>query len=163
MAQASLKEPPSPPAGGRLPNFEQHRKTPKKTNYKFLAVGLVIVIAAVTIVVVAMQGSSVYYITLAEFNSKQATFAQPDKEVRVAGKVLTGSIAKDPTTGATIFTAFDTVNKSQTMKVEYDKIPPDTFKDEADVVVTGTFANGVFKANEMLAKCPSKYSSQAES
>jgi cytochrome c-type biogenesis protein CcmE len=163
MAQAPLKEPPNRPVGGRLPDFEQHRKSSKKTNYKFLAVGLVIVIAAVTIVVVAMQGSSVYYITLAEFNNKQATFIQADKEVRVAGKVLTGSIDKDSVPGAVVFTAYDTVNKSQTMKVEYDKIPPDTFRDDADVVVTGTYTNGVFKANEMLAKCPSKYSSQAQS
>ena len=55
----------------------------------------------------------------------------------------------------------DMADPSQTMKVVYNKIVPDTFKDEAQVVVTGTYTNGVFSANEMLAKCPSKYSSTA--
>jgi cytochrome c-type biogenesis protein CcmE len=61
------------------------------------------------------------------------------------------------------FTAVDAVDPTQTMKVVYNKIVPDTFKDDAQVVVTGTYSNGVFSASEMLAKCPSKYSSTADS
>jgi cytochrome c-type biogenesis protein CcmE len=162
MTQTALKEPVSQTQLGSPKGFEQYRKSSKNPNLKFLAVGLIIAIAAVAIGVVAMQGSSVYAISLAEFNSKQATITSGGQEVRVAGRVLPGSIVKDATTGAITFTAMDKADKTQTMKVVYSKLPPDTFKDEAEVVVTGTYANGVFHASEMLAKCPSKYSSKAE-
>ncbi len=162
MGRVTLDRPASLSQPKGAAGFEQHRKAATATNRKFYAVGAIILIAAVTIVIVAMQGSSVYYIPLAEFNTKHTALAAGDKEVRVAGKVLPGSITKNAATGAISFTAFDRVEKSQTMKVVYSKIPPDTFKDEAEVVVTGTYANGVFTANDMLAKCPSKYSSSAE-
>ncbi|HEX2909417.1 MAG TPA: cytochrome c maturation protein CcmE [Chloroflexia bacterium] len=139
--------------------FERHRRSATSTNRRFYAVGAVIVIAAIAIVYVAMQGSSVYYVTLSEFMNKQAALSEGGKEVRVAGKVVTGTIARDGASQAVTFTARDKDNPAETMKVVYTKMPPDTFKDDADVVVTGTYANGVFTANEMLAKCPSKYSS----
>ncbi|MDB5081384.1 MAG: CcmE/CycJ protein [Chloroflexi bacterium] len=142
-------------------NYGQHRKA-NAGNRKFIAAGAVIALAALAIVVVAMQGSSVYYLTIAEFHGKQASLAG-DKEVRLAGKVVPGSIARDERTKEVSFLAMDKVDATQTMKVVYNKIVPDTFKDEAEVVVTGTYTNGVFSANEMLAKCPSKYSSTAES
>ncbi len=156
MMQTPLR---APRSSGK---FDQHRKSATSSNRKFLVVGAVILVAAVTIGVVAMQGSSVYYVPLAEFNAKQATIAAAGQEIRVAGRVLPGSIERNSATGAVTFTAFDKEKKAETMKVVFNKIPPDTFKDEAEVVVTGTFANGVFQASEMLAKCPSKYSSQPE-
>jgi cytochrome c-type biogenesis protein CcmE len=155
------EKPSQAPAGQTGPhNYGQHRKA-KSSNRKFIAAGAVIALAALAIVVVAMQGSSVYYVTIAEFHGKQATLAA-DKEVRVAGKVVPGSITRDDRTKEVSFLAVDKTDPTQTMKVVYDKIVPDTFKDEAEVVVTGTYNNGVFSANEMLAKCPSKYSSTAD-
>jgi cytochrome c-type biogenesis protein CcmE len=157
-----IQEKPSPaPTGQTGPhNYGQHRKA-KSSNRKFIAAGAVIALAALAIVFVAMQGSSVYYVTIAEFHGKQATLAA-DKEVRVAGKVVPGSITRDDRTKEVSFLAVDKTDPTQTMKVVYDKIVPDTFKDEAEVVVTGTYNNGVFSANDMLAKCPSKYSSTAD-
>ncbi len=152
----------TPPGQNRPNNYGQHRK-PKSSNRKFIAAGVVIAVAALAIVAVAMQGSTVYYVTIAEFHGKQANLAANSKEVRVAGKVVPGSISRDDQTKEVSFVAMDKVDASQTMKVIYKKIVPDTFKDEAEVVVTGTYTNGVFSANEMLAKCPSKYSSSAES
>jgi cytochrome c-type biogenesis protein CcmE len=155
------EKPPQAPTGHTGPhNYGQHRKA-KSSNRKFIAAGAVIALAALAIVFVAMQGSSVYYVTIAEFHGKQANLAA-DKEVRVAGKVVPGSITRDDRTKEVSFLAVDKTDPTQTMKVVYDKIVPDTFKDEAEVVVTGTYNNGVFSANEMLAKCPSKYSSTAD-
>lgn len=119
-------------------------------------------IAAVAIVVVAMQGSSVYYVTVAEFNAKGATVGADAKEIKVAGKVVPNTIVKKEAGQGVEFTARDKDNPSQLLKVVYtNKILPDTFKDDAEVVVTGTYQNGFFTASEMLAKCPSKYSSSA--
>ena len=45
-----------------------------------------------------------------------------------------------------------------TMSNRYHGIVPDTFVDNADVVVEGRLAgDGTFEAHTLLAKCPSKY------
>jgi cytochrome c-type biogenesis protein CcmE len=36
-------------------------------------------------------------------------------------------------------------------------VTPDTFKDEAEVVLHGTLAADGFHADQVVAKCPSKY------
>src|SRR5690349_7270360 len=109
------EKPPQALPGQKGPGkYGQHRK-PKSGNRKFIAAGAVIVLAAVAIVVVAMQGSSVYYVTIAEFHGKQATL-DLNKEVRVAGKVVPGTINRsDPTQGVS-FIAVDAVDPTQTMK-----------------------------------------------
>ena len=44
----------------------------------------------------------------------------------------------------------------------YAGIVPDTFRDEADVVLEGEVgSNGLFRAETLLAKCPSKYEGQS--
>src|SRR5690349_23383938 len=112
-----LQEKPQAPSGPNRPTkYGQHRKA-SGSNRKFIAAGAVIVLAALAIVVVAMQGSSVYYVTIGEFHSKQANLDAATKEVRVAGKVVAGSIARDDTTKEVSFVAMDETDPSQTMKV----------------------------------------------
>lgn len=141
--------------------FEQYRRSKTSTNARFLIAGAVIAIAAVTLVFVAMQGSAVYYVSVKQFKAQEAMLTSADKEVRVAGKVVPGTISKD-SMGTISFLATDKEDKALSLKVSYAKLPPDTFKDDSEVVVTGHYKNGVFVANEMLAKCPSKYSSTPE-
>lgn len=46
----------------------------------------------------------------------------------------------------------------KTITVRFTGVVPDTFKDEAQVIVSGKLGDdGVFQANDLLAKCPSKY------
>jgi cytochrome c-type biogenesis protein CcmE len=149
-----------------LTGFEKHRKSATQLNLKFIIVGAVVVVAAVVIVVTAMQGNSVYYYTVAEFQDKVAALGNND-QLRVSGMVLPGSIQKSDTGRTVTFTAIDKVDKTKKLTVTYSGVVPDTFKDEAEVVVTGAYtagsagpAQGVFQAKEMLAKCPSKYSSE---
>ena len=48
--------------------------------------------------------------------------------------------------------------KRRTLPVSYHGIIPDTFVDDAAVVVEGRLQeDGTFVAHELLAKCPSKY------
>jgi cytochrome c-type biogenesis protein CcmE len=47
--------------------------------------------------------------------------------------------------------------KGDEMKVVYDGTIPNNFDHATSVVVTGKYKNGVFKAKEILTKCPSKY------
>lgn len=53
--------------------------------------------------------------------------------------------------------------KGKTMTVRYTGVVPDTFKDDAEVIVTGSLTrDGAFEAKELLAKCPSKYEAEAK-
>ena len=60
--------------------------------------------------------------------------------------------------------AFDITDGERTMRVQYvgNAVLPDTFKDEALVVLEGKYvaANNSFDAEVVFAKCPSKYEGQ---
>jgi cytochrome c-type biogenesis protein CcmE len=50
--------------------------------------------------------------------------------------------------------------KGKTIAVSYVGVVPDTFKDNAEITVGGTLLpDGTFHAQELTAKCPSKYES----
>ena len=52
---------------------------------------------------------------------------------------------------------FDIENNGKVIRAYYSGIVPDTFKDEAEVVLTGQLTANGFMATDMTAKCPSKY------
>jgi cytochrome c-type biogenesis protein CcmE len=58
---------------------------------------------------------------------------------------------------------FEVENKGQVVKATYTGIVPDTFKDEAEVVLKGTLTpDGFHVQNDgVMAKCPSKYEPRA--
>ena len=45
----------------------------------------------------------------------------------------------------------------ETVKVVYDGAKPGNFDQATHVVCVGRYENGVFRARELLVKCPSKY------
>lgn len=46
---------------------------------------------------------------------------------------------------------------NETITVRFTGIVPDTFKDDAQVIVSGAVEGDTFQATDLLAKCPSKY------
>ena len=56
---------------------------------------------------------------------------------------------------------FEMHNKGQVVRASYTGIVPDTFKNDAEVVLQGTLSPDGFHATGMTAKCPSKYEAQA--
>lgn len=60
------------------------------------------------------------------------------------------------------FVLVDKDNPAKTMAVDYSGVVPDTFKPGVEVIVEGGFdaARGVFAANTLMTKCPSKYQKQ---
>lgn len=94
------------------------------------------------------------------------------KKVRVGGYVEECSILQKPGTLEYRFEVrpdhpHDQVKpityekaRGKTITVSYVGVVPDTFKDNAEVTVGGTLQpDGTFIAQEMTAKCPSKYES----
>ncbi len=122
-----------------------------------------VVVAAMVFLMARTVGgqSGVYYLELAEFRQQPV-----DRAVRLAGFVSDGSIEKDPAGFAVRFTLRDQDGKN-TLPVHFDARVsggrvPDTFTDGSQVVVSGKLGSGgVFEANQMLAKCPSKYEAAA--
>ena len=118
-----------------------------------------IVVASLVFLMARTVGgqSGVYYLELAEYMAKPV-----DRPVRLAGFVTDGSIHKDQAGLAVEFTLRDPAGK-HVLPVKFDARTaggriPDTFTDGSQVVVSGKMGpGGVFQANQMLAKCPSKY------
>ena len=78
------------------------------------------------------------------------------KNMNLHGFVVDGSIEKRPNS---LDYRFKVKNGDHTVTATYTGTVPDTFKDGAEVVLTGTLEPGGFqvKRNGVTAKCPSRY------
>ena len=109
---------------------------------------------------------------LTYFHPADEVMAKPSefhsKRIRMGGHVTKGSIFNKQ---GTLEYQFDVQPvpgmmkhpemAGKTITVRYTGIVPDTFKDDAEVIVTGSVdSQGVFQANDLLAKCPSKYEAE---
>ncbi len=96
--------------------------------------------------------SVVYYRTPTE------VLAAPGERVRLAGTVVPGSIVSSAAEGKVSFRATD---GASTLLVVFEGAVPDTLKDEAEAVAEGSLGpDGVFRADKLFAKCPSKFQSE---
>lgn len=126
---------------------------------KFLVLGCGIVATMGGLLIVGMSrpGGIAYFLSVSEF------LAAPDRAsdgVRINGKVEQGSIVR-AASGQDV--AFVVTDGTASLPVRYHGIVPDTFVDDADVVVAGRLADdGTFDAHTLLAKCPSKYEAALE-
>lgn len=107
-------------------------------------------------------GAFQYYHTLEEFQAAvQSGKADLDGGLRLNGAVVAGSIQKDLPNMRVSFVMSD--GKAQ-MPVVLNRLDvSDLFKDGALVVVEGRVGkDGVFHADQLLAKCPTKYEAAEE-
>lgn len=115
------------------------------------AIAASVVVASISVlVVVALGGSTAYYRTPTEL---VAAPSDATERVRLAGDVAEGSIER---TGPT--TAFEVTDGTESVRVMTNDVLPDTFGAGVEVVAEGALgADGVFTADTVLAKCPSKF------
>ena len=110
----------------------------------------VVVAAIAGLIVWSLSGSTAYYKTPEEIVSGPP---QPTQRIRVAGKVVPGSVKQ---TGQT--TAFALGDGNAHINVTTDDVLPDTFGAGVEVVAEGaTTTGGLFTASNVLVKCPSKF------
>ena len=131
---------------------------------KFIAGFAVIVASLLTLVVYSSEKMSLYYLTVSELETRETEFA--NTRFKLAGKVIPGSIIyRDGNRRTVEFAISDLIDQdhsSNKRTIRYSGVVPDTFREEADVVLEGKIGpNGIFVAENMLAKCPSKYESQS--
>jgi cytochrome c-type biogenesis protein CcmE len=123
-----------------------------KRGFKLFLALAVLLLAFGFLVSSGMQETMVYSVTAEELLANPAKFAK--QGVRLEGKVTAGSLVKH---GATTH-EFGLTAENETLRVRYNGILPDTFRENHDVVLEGKYlGNGVFEARQIFTKCASKY------
>ena len=80
--------------------------------------------------------------------------APADRSIRIGGMVEKGSLHKE---SGTLNIGFRVTDEKNTVDVTYSGIVPDLFKEGKGVVAQGMYKDGVFAANEILAKHDENY------
>ncbi len=153
-------------------------KAPAGSKLKFIIGGLLILAAVIYLIVSSTQANAQYFLTIDELHQKSAEMM--GRELRVSGAVLGDTIKYDPQTLDLSFTVVhipadnDEIEKmgglalvlhnatqdpnAAQLKVVYNGPRPDLLKNEAQAIMTGKLdEQGVFHAEELLLKCPSRY------
>jgi len=91
---------------------------------------------------------------LIEFDDK---FYQ--KRFRLGGHVKNGSISFSEN----LLTVFFTLKQGEkTLPIEYTEVAlPDLFKDDAEVIVEGSYIDGKLIADNLMTKCASRYEEES--
>ena len=118
-----------------------------------------IVIALGYLAYTGVQESKSYYVTVKEMRAMgDEVYA---RKLRVGGNVQPGSIKTEgPHVDFILVENDDKLNVHEKLHVIYkgSEPPPDTFKDDAQALAIGVYKkDGIFYANELQAKCASKY------
>jgi cytochrome c-type biogenesis protein CcmE len=145
---------------------------------KFFVGGFLILAAVVYLIVSSTQVSAQYFMTVDELKAKGADIA--NKNIRISGAVIGDTINYDAKTLTLSFVVAQVPGdnseiekegglavvlhqavidpKREKLKVVYVGVKPDLMRNEAQAIMTGHLGDdGVFYADELLLKCPTKY------
>lgn len=145
---------------------------------KFLIGGLLIVAAIVYLIASSTQASAQYYLTIDELVAKGASVE--DRDIKISGAVDGDSIEYDAQSLTLSFTIINVPadldkieeagglaevlheavmdESASRLQVVYEGPMPDLLRHEAQAIVTGRVGEeGVFYADELLLKCPTRY------
>ncbi|HIO93614.1 MAG TPA: cytochrome c maturation protein CcmE [Leucothrix mucor] len=124
----------------------------RKKRLIFVLLGLVAVVGASFLITKAMQGNLAYlYAPEAVLAGEVPT----GKVIRLGGLVKKGSLKRSDTKLEARFVVTD--NRGNEVTVVTDKILPDLFKEGQSSVSRGILKEGVFYAEEVLAKHDANY------
>jgi len=145
---------------------------------KFIVGGVLILAAVIYLIISSTRANAEYFMTVDELQAKGTSLV--GQNVRISGAVagstiqfnastndLSFEIANVPGDNATI-TAQGGLAKvlheavvdptRKRLMIVYNGPKPDLLRDEAQAIVTGHLGeDGVFHADELLLKCPTKY------
>ena len=127
-----------------------------------LAVGILLVASATGFLVYRATGDNLAYYR--EVDELMAATGDVDGKLRVSGDVVEGSVVRAE---ATRELRFEITNPGEgagaRIPVVYAGTVPDIFRPGIQVVVEGRMdESGTFRAETLLAKCPSKYQAAGE-
>jgi len=126
--------------------------TRKRRRLLMLLAGLIALGAATALVLAAFNDNLVFFYSPSELAEKAVA---PERRIRIGGLVETDSLAKQVDGHAIAFRVTD--GKTE-LRVVYDGILPDLFREGQGVVAEGRLGrDGVFVASNVLAKHDEKY------
>jgi cytochrome c-type biogenesis protein CcmE len=127
-------------------------------SWKFLIGAVVLLGVIVFVMYSSFQSNTVYYYTLSELNTQRAQLA--GQTIRVNGALDKASIQNDQ---KNLVLEFNITEGNLVLPVVYHGVAPDTLGTGESVVAEGKLdGNGIFQANSILVKCPSKYEESAQ-
>jgi cytochrome c-type biogenesis protein CcmE len=123
-------------------------------NIKIVVTGVVLAAAFVGLLWSTLREGTEYYKHVDEVMSSPHVWE--GKRLQLHGFVVPGSILVKRDS---LDYKFKVQNKGSVVEASYTGVVPDTFKDEAEVVLKGRLTTDGFhtEANGVMAKCPSKY------
>jgi cytochrome c-type biogenesis protein CcmE len=127
--------------------------------------GLVGVATVVTwLIWTGISDTMVYYVTPSELIERlDASPELMEQAVKVSGNVVPGSYAQSTDELLHTFVVVDPDDPDVTLTVHFRHPLPDTFTEEAEVVMEGRYmGDGIFEAHEVLTKCGSRYEASPE-
>ena len=145
---------------------------------KFIIGGMLILAAVIYLIASSTQASAEYFMTVDEVKAEGASAV--GKSLRLSGAVLGETIQYDADTltlsfevaqvsgdnaeieaqGGLAEVLYQAVHdpSRQRVKIVYIGPKPDLLRGEAQAIMTGKLgADGIFYADELLLKCPTKY------
>ena len=122
--------------------------TRKKRRMALIAVGGALMASAAALVSFAFQDSIAFFVTPTEL---AADPRGPNERLRIGGMVVEGSLEK----GA--LNVFRVTDFETEIEVRFEGVLPDLIKAGQGAVADGRVVNGVFIAEEVLAKHDEKY------
>ncbi len=121
---------------------------PRKQRRIWYAVGGVLIVAFLAFGATSFKSNLTPYVSFDEA-------VQSGKQVQVAGALEEGSTQYVEATEELSFTILD--GKGGSLPVLYKGVKPGNFEEATQIVVIGSYADGAFRTDQMLVKCPSKY------
>jgi|TARA_B100000073_G_scaffold75537_1_gene56978 cytochrome c-type biogenesis protein CcmE len=120
----------------------------KKRIYSILFV-LLFSISGISLILYSLNSNLDYFFTPTELKDRNIP---ADKRIKVGGMVLSGSVERISSSISFVITDYE-----NSIKVEYEGIVPDLFKEDSGVVVLGNLRDKILYAEEVLAKHDENY------
>lgn len=145
---------------------------------KFIVGGLLILAAVVYLIFSSTKANAEYFVTVNELRAKGDSLV--GQNIRISGAVAGDTIQYNPDTNNLTFDIANVPGDNATIAAQgglakvlheavidpararltivYSGPKPDLLRDEAQAIITGHLGeDGVFHAEELLLKCPTKY------
>ena len=145
---------------------------------KFIVGGLLIIAAVVYLIASSTRANAQYFLTVNELVNGGGN--NTSRDIRVSGAVVGDTIQYDAQTLTLKFTVAHVPGDNKEieaqgglaavlhqavsdpsrnrLQVVYKGVKPDLLRNEAQAIMTGRMGqDGIFYANELLLKCPTKY------
>ncbi len=118
----------------------------------FVALGILILAAAASLILFAFKGNIIFFLSPTEITEKsKKNEISPQQRLRIGGLVEKGSLTKG------VINRFKVTDLNKSIIVEFKGLLPDLFREGQGIVAEGRYNNAVFTASEVLAKHDETY------